>query len=223
MTADEQWLDAMWPFVREHVPLSPVEVLDVGCGPLGGFVPALRRDGHEATGVDPRAPSAPYYHQLNIEQYEPARQVDVVIASTSLHHVADLDLVLDKVTAALAPGGKIIVVEWAWERVDEATAVWCFERLDPSASPSWLSARRDEWQATGETWGSYFTAWANAQGLHPSDKIRSALDERFHFELSAAGPYFFPDLNEVSEGAEQSAIDSAAIQPTATRYVGRLR
>lgn len=115
------------------------------------------------------------------------------------------------------------MVEWAWERVDEATAVWCFERLDPSASPSWLSERRDEWQAAGGTWSSYFTAWANAQGLHPGDKIRTALDERFHCQLSADGPYFFPDLNEVAEVAEQSAIDSATIQPTATRYVGRLR
>lgn len=223
MTADEDWLASVWPFVRAHVPLSTVEVLEVGCGPLGGFVPALRRDGHKATGVDPRAPSATCYQQSNFEQYKPARQVDVVIASTSLHHVADLELVLDKIAAALKPKGKVIVVEWAWERVDEATATWCFERIDPSASPSWLSQRRVEWQTAGGTWSSYFTAWANAQGLHPSDKIRSALDQRFHCQLTADGPYFFPDLNDIREVYEQSAIDSAAIQPTATRYVGRLR
>ncbi len=223
MTADEEWLNAVWPFVRAHLPLSPQVVLEVGCGPIGGFVPALRREGHEATGVDPLAPSATCYHRCNFEQYKPTRQADVVIASTSLHHVADLEVVLDKITAALAPRGSIIVVEWAWERVDEATAVWCFERLDPSASPSWLSERRDEWQAAGGTWGSYFTAWATAQGLHPSDTIRTALDRRFHCQVSADGPYFFPDLNEVPEVAEQSAIDSAAIQPAATRYVGRLR
>ena len=222
MTADEDWLAAVWPFVRAHVPLSTVEVLEVGCGPLGGFVPAPRRDGHETTGVDPRAPSATCYQQSNFEQYRRARQVDVVIASTSLHHVADLVLVLDKIAAALKPKGKVIVVEWAWERVDEATATWCFERIDPSASPSWLSQRRVEWQTAGGTWSSYFTAWANAQGLHPSDKIRSALDQRFHCQLSADGPYFFPDLNDIREVDEQSAIDSAAIQPTATRYVGTL-
>ena len=81
MTADEDWLASVWPFVRAHVPLSTVEVLEVGCGPLGGFVPALRRDGHKATGVDPRAPSATCYQQSNFEQYKPAltaREIEVL-------------------------------------------------------------------------------------------------------------------------------------------------
>jgi hypothetical protein len=31
----------------------------------------------------------------------------------------------------LVPGGVLVVVEWAWERFDEATARWCFARLTP--------------------------------------------------------------------------------------------
>ena len=53
------------------------------------------------------------------------------MACTSLHHVADLGDVLDGVGAALAPDGALVVVEWAWERFDEATARWCFARLAP--------------------------------------------------------------------------------------------
>ena len=59
-----------------------------------------------------------------------------MVASTSLHHVADLDLMLDKISSTLVPGGRIIVVEWAWERIDEATATWAFERIDESAEPN---------------------------------------------------------------------------------------
>jgi len=50
-----------------------------------------------------------------------------VVACTSLHHVIDLNEVRDLVGggtlwgAALVPSGALVVVEWAWERFDEAT------------------------------------------------------------------------------------------------------
>jgi hypothetical protein len=79
--------------------------------------------------------------------------VECVMACTSLHHVADLDDVLDRVGAVLVPGGAVVVVEWAWERFDEATARWCFARLarafarlaraTAAAEPGWLPGRAD--------------------------------------------------------------------------------
>jgi hypothetical protein len=59
MTPDERWLAAAWPFVRAQVPSAPARVLEIGCGPLGGFVPALLAGGYEAVGVDPEAPDGP--------------------------------------------------------------------------------------------------------------------------------------------------------------------
>jgi hypothetical protein len=44
MTPDDRWLAAVWPFVRRQLPSAPARVLEVGCGPLGGFVPALLED-----------------------------------------------------------------------------------------------------------------------------------------------------------------------------------
>jgi SAM-dependent methyltransferase len=55
-----------------------------------------------------------------------------VVACTSLHHVADLDQVLDLIHDTLTPGGVLVVVEWARERFDETTARWCFARLSPA-------------------------------------------------------------------------------------------
>jgi hypothetical protein len=54
MTSDDRWLAAVWPFVRGQLP-------QVGCGTLGGFVPALLEDGYQAIGVDPEAPDGPNY------------------------------------------------------------------------------------------------------------------------------------------------------------------
>jgi SAM-dependent methyltransferase len=145
MTPDDPWLGAVWPFVRSQLPPAPARVLEVGCGTVGGFVPALLDDGYQALGVDPEAPGGPDYRRIEFEQYEPPHPMKCVVASLSLHHVADLDEALDRLEALLAPGGVLVVVEWAWERFDEATARWCFARLDPpapGAEPGWLCARR---------------------------------------------------------------------------------
>jgi SAM-dependent methyltransferase len=228
MTPDERWLAAVWPFVRAWLPSAPARVLEIGCGPLGGFVPALLRDGYAAVGVDPEAPEGLGYHRVQFEQYQPPQPVDCVLACTSLHHVADLGEVLDRVGVALAPDGAVVVVEWAWERFDEATARWCFARLAPpaaAAEPGWLHRRRDQWVASGQPWDEFCRAWATQEGLHTGEEIVRGLDARFDRQSCVFGPYFFADLADladITEADEQAAIDAGQIQATGIRYVGRL-
>jgi SAM-dependent methyltransferase len=225
MTPDERWLAAVWPFVSAQLPPAPARVLEIGCGPLGGFVPALLGGGHDAVGVDPEAPNGPGYHRVEFEQYQPPAPVECVVASTSLHHVADLDEVLDRVATALAPEGALVVVEWAWERFDEATARWCFARLAPPAptpEPGWLNEYQQRWAASGQPWDAYCRAWAAAEGLHAGQAILAGLDERFDRRLCTDGPYFFPDLAGTTEADEQAAIDAGQVQATGIRYAGRL-
>ena len=189
MTSDEFWLAANWPFVRSCLPQAPARVVEVGCGPLGGFVPMLESAGYQATGVDPEAPSGPSYRQVEFERYETPDPVDAVVASVSLHHVADLGLVLDRFDAALMPGGQVVIVEWARERFDEATARWCFARL-PGAEPDhgWLRRRQAEWQQSGLPWEAYLRSWSEAEGLHSGQDILDALEERFDSEPVTYGP-----------------------------------
>jgi SAM-dependent methyltransferase len=129
MTPDERWLAANWPFVRTHLQAAPARVVEIGCGPLGGFVPMLESAGYQATGIDPEAPAGSSYRRIEFESYEAPGPVDAIVASTSLHHVADLAVVLDQAKALLVPDGRVVIVEWAHERFDEATARWCFARL----------------------------------------------------------------------------------------------
>ena len=224
MTSDERWLAAMWPFVRSWLPASPAEVVEIGCGPLGGFVPMLRTAGYKAVGIDPEAPGGPWYQQAEFERYALPEPVDAIVACTSLHHVADLGEVLDLVTAALVPGGVAVIVEWARERFDEATARWCFDRVPgPADDQNWLQRRRDEWQASGLTWNGYCRNWAADEGLHAGADIVRELDARFDRQLLGCGPYFFADLAGVSETDEQAAIDGGQIQAGRIEYVGRRR
>jgi SAM-dependent methyltransferase len=221
MTPDDPWLAAVWPFVQEQLPPAPATVVEVGCGPLGGFVPALRAAGHRAVGVDPDAPEGPDYRRVELERWQPPRPVDGAVASLSLHHVADLDQALDRLRDLLAPGGVLVVVEWAWERFDEATARWCFARLAPPApgtEPGWLHRHQERWSASGQPWDRYLRGWAEAEGVHPAEQVVAGLDARFSRRFSSEHPYLFSDLAGTSEAEEQAAIDAGLIRAVGTRY-----
>jgi SAM-dependent methyltransferase len=224
MTPDDRWLAAVWPFVRDQLPPAPATVLEVGCGTVGGFVPALLDGGYDAVGVDPEGPEGPDYRRIEFERYEPPQPVECVVASLSLHHVAELDEALDRLAELLIPGGVLVVVEWAWERFDEATARWCFARLArpaPGHEAGWLHKHEERWVASGQPWDGYLRAWAEQEGLHPGGEIMRGLDARFTCRFHTEGPYFFPDLADTSEAEEQAAIDAGVIQASGIRYAAK--
>ncbi len=226
MARGGEWLSSGWSFVRAALPAAPAEVLEVGCGPLGGFVPALLGAGYSVTGIDPRAPDGPAYRQCEFESYGPPRPADAVVASASLHHVADLDLALDRLAAALRPGGAVVVIEWAIERFDEATARWGFARLPGTGTGDehgWLAGGREAWLASGEPWPDYLAAWRAAEGLHTGEDVLRALDARFTRLTSCYGPYLCSDQAGITEAEEQAAIDAGQIRATGIRYTGTLR
>jgi SAM-dependent methyltransferase len=211
MTPDERWLAALWPYVRTPLPSPPAHVLEIGCGPFGGFVPMLRDGGYAATGIDPEAPEGADFRRVGFEDYLPSRPADAIIACTSLHHVP-----------ALVPAGVLVVVEWARERFDEATAGWCFARLPgPGEERGWLNDRYEQWQASGQSWDVYFRSWADGEGLHSGEDIMRALQARFETRELSYGAYFFPDLSGTSEADELAAIDAGQIQANRIQYHGR--
>src|SRR5712691_5747822 len=86
VTSDERWLAAVWPFVHRWLPAPPATVVEIGCGPPGGFVPMLRAAGYDASGVDPEAPDGPEYHRTEFERYQVPGPAAAVVACASLHH-----------------------------------------------------------------------------------------------------------------------------------------
>jgi SAM-dependent methyltransferase len=224
VTMHGSWLASTWAFVRGHLPDAPATVIEIGCGPDGGFVPQLLEAGYDAVGVDPEAPDGPDYHRIEFERYDATRKADAVVACTSLHHVADVAEVLDEVTGCLAPDGRLVVVEWDWERFDEPTSQWCFGRLAEVdgglAQHSWLRTIRDEWTASRQPWPQYWPSWAAREGLHTGQLILDQLNARYRCQSSTRTPYFFPDLEETTEADEQAAIDAGLIRAGGIRFVG---
>jgi hypothetical protein len=106
-------------FVLSHLPPPPARVLEVGCGELGGLVPALLEAGYEALGVDPHAPEGTHFRQASFQEIE--GEFEAVVAGRVLHHLRPLGEGLDRL-AALGP--LLLVDEFAKELIDPAAQDW---------------------------------------------------------------------------------------------------
>jgi SAM-dependent methyltransferase len=210
------WQRNVEEFVLDQIDDHPSRVLEVGCGE-GELARALARAGHSVTAIDPQAPEGPIFRRARIEEFSDPTWFDHIVAILSLHHVEDLGRALDKMANLLRDGGTLVVVEFAWDLIDEATARWALERLPGASSEghSWL-----ERCCRGERGAA---EWAE-RGFHGSGRMRDELRRRFaerHFEWA---PYLYPDLDEdVSEADEMAAIESGTINATGFRYVGTKR
>jgi SAM-dependent methyltransferase len=231
MGEPDTWQRRVEEFVLGQIGNSPIRVLEVGCGE-GELARTLARAGHSVTAIDPQAPEGPIFRRTRIEEFTDPAQFDHIVAILSLHHVEDLGMALSNMADLLRAGGTLIVVEFAWDRIDEATAEWALERL-PVASQtekhSWLGRCCRGWARGGEVEShdhgdhteAHFAGWAGEEGFHSSLLIRDELGRRFVERFFEWVPYLYPELREdVSESGESAAIEAGTINSTGFRYVG---
>jgi SAM-dependent methyltransferase len=199
-------------FVEAHLPAAPARVLEVGCG-RGRLALAMAQLGHRVTAIDPEAPEGAIFQAVSLEEFADPGPFDAVVASLALHHIPDLAGALAKVERLLRPGGRLILNEHAYDRLDEPTARWYLERraaVDPHASSS-LEHCHAEWDA-------------DHAGLHSYAAMRQELDRRFTELFFAWTPYLHGELGgAVDEQEERALIEAGTIQATGFRYVGERR
>ena len=198
-------------FVRVQLPAVPSRILEVGCG-NGRLAWALDELGHQVVAIDPGAPEGAIFQAVSLEDFADPARFDAVVASRSLHHVHDLAGGLSKLQRLLAPGGRLIVVEHAFDRLDDPTARWYLDKRrasDPHA-PGSLRACLAEWEA-------------DHAGLHGYTAMRRELDRRFTERWFAWTPTLYLELGEGLEQEERSLIEAGSIQATGFLYVGEPR
>jgi SAM-dependent methyltransferase len=233
------WRRRVEEFVLGRVGVSPARVLEVGCG-AGELARALDRAGHAVTAIDPHLPvfereaEGPDFREVGIEGFSEPGPFDHVVAILSLHHVEDLSGAVDKMAGLLRAGGSLVVIEFAWDRLDGNTAGWALERLPETPPPehtSWLEhccgAPRGVPHEGGEghhpATHENVAGWAREHGLHDSRLMREALARRFAETLFEWGPYLYSELDDTSEADELVAIEAQEINATGFRYVGITR
>ena len=167
---------------------------------------ALAEDGWNMLGIDPAAPSGPHFRPLKLEELEP-EPFDAVVAVRSLHHVGDLGLALERIASMLPLGGPLVVEEFAWDRLDVATATWYCERKGATSLEQCCREWEDE-----------------HVGLHGYAAMRAAFDGRFDQQLFGWRPYLYRLLNGAASQEDEDALIAAGeIQATGFRYVGTPR
>jgi SAM-dependent methyltransferase len=198
-------------FVTAHLPRARSRVLEVGCGD-GRLAWALDDLGHQVVAIDPAAPEGAILQAVSLEDFVDPARFDAVIASRALHHVHDLAGGLSKLQRLLVPGGRLIVVEHAFDRLDERTAAWYLNerRARDAHAPSSLQACLAEWEG-------------DHAGLHGYPSMRRELDRRFIERWFAWTPTLYLELGGELEQEERSLIQAGSIQATGFLYVGEPR
>jgi SAM-dependent methyltransferase len=190
-------------FVIANIPPPPARLLEIGCG-AGELARALAAARYDVTAVDPDAPEGPIFKQMRFEDLPERSRFDAVVASRSLHHIADLSAAVDKIARLLEPGGVLVLDEFAWDRLDDATAAWLYERGRPGEFGRW----RDDWRDEHE-------------GLHGYEAMRRELDRRFDERMLAWVPYLYRyEETDITPVEEQILIEAGRIRPIGFRYVG---
>ncbi|MFL6075890.1 MAG: class I SAM-dependent methyltransferase [Mycobacteriales bacterium] len=179
-------------------------VLDAGCG-TGRLAAALTERGHHVTAVDSdagavaaaRAAGVPAVH-ADITRYEgPAGGFDAVVFRLSLHHVEKLDRAVDAAAALLAPGGLLVVDEFAWDRVDAATARWFHGTADLLVAAGAVPAERQHDHPDGGRDADPAGRWRRQHAdLHTGTAMLAALARRFPVDTARATPYLHHYLGD---------------------------
>ena len=182
-------------FVLEELPPAPARVLEVGCG-TGELATALAEAGYDVLAIDPDAPpEGALFRRTRIEDFDSPDEFDAVVAQLSLHHVADLAVALDKVLDVLSAEGRLVVDDFGWELLDEATA----ERV-----------------------GIPFDEWCEEHDhLHTAEAMLRALDERFVRRTFSREPFLFREGRGVmDEARERSLMAQGRLPAIGFQYVG---
>lgn len=139
------------------LPAPPARVLEAGCG-RGALAAALADLGYQVTGVDRDADMAAAAAERGVRVVQAdVRDIrgdyDVVLFTRSLHHAESLEDILAHAVTLLAPGGQVIIEEFAWERVDNAAADFLYDTIALLVATGVLDAevptgdRLDAWVA----------------------------------------------------------------------------
>jgi SAM-dependent methyltransferase len=198
---------------QAYVGPKPCKVLDIGAG-LGHIALELARAGHDVTGVDVdeesvalatrAAETDPFRDERGALSYQVAEfsrgfgdrgPYDRVLLSRVLHHIEDPAVAVIKAAELLAPGGRIVCVEFAHDRLGPAGARWMARsRMQLSRSGWWPDRMSGSLEEETEKITREWRADHEEEDLNPLPAMLDPVRTMFRVRRLAWHPYLFWDL-----------------------------
>ena len=183
-------------FLARHLPPAPARILEVGCG-RGEVAAALGGLGHEVDAIDVDADAVAAARALGV----PARQADffsiragahdVVLLTRSLHHIAPLQRALDHASGLMAPGGSIVIEDFAVEAMDAVTATWFYDLCALLGVAGALWPAQDMAADPLAAWVAEHEHHPGEEPLHTGAAMQDALAARFAVVATEPAPYLY--------------------------------
>jgi SAM-dependent methyltransferase len=207
---DEIQISRQLAALNAWLPAPPRRLLDAGCG-MGQLAAALVTRGYDvrAIDIDPDAVAAArangvQAHRANLIDFDDA-PFDVVVCSLSLHHVDGLDHAVERIHHLLAPGGVLVVDEFAWEQADHRTAAWFYDMAAVLESAGLLPPREQP-QAAADPLERWITRHRDEDPMNTGESIITQIERRFEVRELRRVPYLHRYLGGWLTGRNASAV-----------------
>jgi SAM-dependent methyltransferase len=198
-------------FLASHLP-GAAELLEVGCGE-GDVAAELARRGYRVTAIDsdPETTARARLRGIaaltaNWPEFNHA-PFDAIAFTRSLHHIHPLEAAVRRARELLRSGGVLLVEDFAFDEIDDATIDWFVGmlRCEPARSlitpgPSFVMRLLAADNPLAE-WRRHHVD----HGVSPAAAINAAVSSHFRSATVESVPYLYrypvPVLGETREGA----------------------
>ncbi len=249
----------IYRLVDSFLPDRKLRILDVGCG--SGFLSLeLVRNGHDVLGIDldknlvkkakQTMMTDPYrskrgsleYLVSDISEWKDHGKIfDVVIFNRSLHHIAKPSRALDKVRQILSVRGRIICLEYAYDRFDRRSANWFYHVRRIMEQAGWYMSNKRLSEDTDRSVRQIMREsrdYGRMEKLNRFEQMYNPLKRLFNQMQFVWKPYIFWDIvadmrvpnanTEVAivrsvKAMEEALISRRSINPTLFLFVGQTR
>ena len=239
--------------VEDSIRGRNLKILEVGCG-TGFMSLELARMGHDVVGIDPddkiiriarrTMETDPYGKSRGDLRYEIADfnkwsddpgTYDVVLFSRVLHDLLHPGKILSRAHHLLKNGGRLICLEYAYDRIDRRAATWLYQIRRALELTGWYSSHLPVDPKEGVDGIMNDALYGRKEHINKFEEMMHPLEQFFHGEHFSWHCYYcwdvfsemrIPDrkrekaLAGLFKGMEQLLIDSLEIQPVLFHFMG---
>ncbi|MGI8824851.1 MAG: class I SAM-dependent methyltransferase [Chloroflexota bacterium] len=199
-------IDETFGFLAGVLPPAPARILDVGSG-AGDLAVKLYAHGYRVTALDKSPEAGALSTEAGVPtlftdflEYEGGPH-DVVLFSSSLHHIYPLTEAVERAHRLLEPGGVLTTEEFARERADAETARWYFETRELLEAAGLCPPVEHAEPLPSDPLERWHAAHAHIEEhpLHTGEAMLAAIRDRFDRVKAQDSPYLYRRLAEAIE------------------------